>query len=332
MWGYRLQATWIGYTATYIILGEFVGGRAMSSLMATLGGGLIAATMLLAMVEQDRERIRSVLLVVMGASAFLSVESAKVYADNTAAILSAGFTLMVGHLLWSGSGALVGSRACHRYYMTVVLIVSLSLTQLGMTVVLQFLIRNSFIDGTYVFAPHGTGIALGLGVGLAHGAELSRGLAPRPLRGWGLVVGSVKRLLVVFLPLFAMLTMANSDHQIRCFGRTWDSLTFAFCYSLVLATCISLALQFCLVPRSLPARWQRGVVVGLLVPLVTSTVIGTIILGCYPGAFERTYASHAGWALCELLPLTSLCIVMVTTIWCGRWAVARTREGLVGST
>ena len=177
IWGFRLQALWVVFTGTYVLLGDQYPFRWVSSAMVTLGSLLIAATLLVALVERHPERVRSVLLVALGSCGFLAVESAKSFHDYIATAFTSIFCLMLLQLMWEPTGSLVRSDACRRYFVVIVLTSVTSLSQLAVTMIFKFGITGQLVDGAYLFAPHGLAVATSFGLGIALGSSIL--VAPR---------------------------------------------------------------------------------------------------------------------------------------------------------
>lgn len=122
VWSSRLQILWVLFTGAYLIIGALTEARVVSSILAVIGGVLITAVFAHVLLEDQLERLQSLLLIAMAACLFLAHESAKTFSDYLATIFASIFALMVMRLLWAAESTQRLQLLKYRYFCTMSLV------------------------------------------------------------------------------------------------------------------------------------------------------------------------------------------------------------------
>ena len=314
IWILRIQLFWVMYTLVYILCGNYIKSAFISSLLITIGGGLIALLLLHNLKEKDTEKINNIVYIALISWAFLIEKSVNEHNDYLGGVFALVYAFFIGWLLWMRHSN--PFKKYLKYTVFLVLFVSAicSFTQLFVTVGIKSIDHRFFTASEYyIIGHHGFGTAVGLIASLWFGARLlPQSLPDNDLahQGMNTRFHCIVLLVILILGVF----FGNEKRLLAHFesNAIWFSVIYSVVYVFSLIYCIS----FCLKSKGTTEILRRIVMISIFYPIFTSLVASLVIWNYSLLSAEQNFLNR--WLIFEYLPTITFSLVFLASIIAAR--------------
>lgn len=317
IWDFRLQVLWVAYTALYIAAGSITQERFVSSLLSTIGGGLIVAVILHTLLEEHSEKTNSTLFIALAACVFLVQESYKTYSDILGSVFAFVFALLAATLLWIRDENPIKWHFKYTSFVVMITTIVCSFVQLLVTVFIKF-VQNHFMPDAnyYVIGYHVSGIFAALICSLWFGRSLLPPSLPNNESSNNKL--SIVKLISLILFMFMVIGgfFMNDKRMLDNFGYLNRSLIVSLLYSSAYVLTLWLCLYYLLKSKTIYCRNSCALMFLGVFPLVSSFLSCSIIWFNSVHSGDQYFLVR--WIVFEAVPSFTLGGAILLSIYLGK--------------